>query len=459
VLNAALTIYQYKEQAEDYHLSKLGRKEEAVKSAINYELTRKTTFPVETKNLPFIFQEEIYQIADIHKLDINIYDLEGKLLKSSRSSFIKDSIPNIVSKSVINEMVRNYDHRVIDEKIEQDEELISSYTYITDNKFKPIGILNLQYYPDNTFQNKELKEFLSRLGVVYFIMLMIAIATAYLISSYITRSLQKISDKISQTRLTQRNEKIEVKNASEEIFNLINSYNNMVEILEESAKKLAKSEREHAWREMAKQVAHEIKNPLTPMRLSLQVFEQKFDANDPKISEKVRDFSKVMIQQIDLMSSIASAFSDFAKMPTPHKEELDIIDVIRTAVEIFTEPFIYFESDINKLLVEIDKNQLTRVITNLLNNALHAVNEVDDPSIIVKVFLVERQIRITVTDNGKGIDNEVKDKVFEPKFTTKSSGMGLGLPMVRNIIENYNGTISFTSEKNIGTTFEITLPK
>lgn len=458
LLNAGLTIYQYKEQAEDYHLSKLGRKEEAVQSAINYELSRKTTFAVETKNLPYIFQEEIYQIADIHKLDINIYDLEGRLLKSSRSSFVKDSMPNIVSKSIINEMARNYDHRFIDEKLEKDEELISSYTYITDNKFKPIGILNLQYYPDNTFQNKELKEFLTRLSAVYFVMLLIAIATAYLLSSYITSSLQKVSEKISQTRLTKRNTKIEVKNASEEISNLINSYNYMVDILEDSAEKLAKSEREHAWREMAKQVAHEIKNPLTPMRLSLQSFQQKFDPKDPKITEKVSDLIKVLIQQIDLMSSIASAFSDFAKMPTQQKEKFDFVEVVKHAVNVFTEDYIIFNSKVTTLMVEMDKNQLTRVVTNLVNNALHAVQDVKHPLIKITILVENSIVKIIVSDNGKGIEDELKDKVFEPKFTTKSSGMGLGLPMVKNIVENYKGTITFTSKINKGTIFEIIFP-
>lgn len=458
VLNALMTIYQYKEQAIDYHLSKLGRKEDAVKSAINYELTRKTTFSVETKNLPLIFKEEIYQIADIHKLDINIYDLEGKLLKSSRGSFVKDTIFNDISKEILREMARDYDHRVVDEKMQDNEALISSYTYISDNKFKPIGILNLQYYPDNTFQEKELKEFLSRLGAVYFMMLLIAIITAYFISSYITGPLQKVSDKISQTRLTKKNQKIIVENTSEEIGNLIHSYNLMVDALEDSADKLAKSEREHAWREMAKQVAHEIKNPLTPMRLSLQNFEQKFDPKDPKIQEKVRDFSVIMIQQIDLMSSIASAFSDFAKMPTQQKESLDLVEVIKHAVEIYSEPYISFQTDINYLEVELDKNQLTRIITNLLNNALYAVQEVENPAIFIHVSKGDRQIIITISDNGKGIEDTFKDKVFEPKFTTKTSGMGLGLPMVKNIVETYNGTISFTSSIHKGTTFIITLP-
>ena len=458
ILNAVLAIYQYKEQTIDYHLSKLGRKEEAVRSAINYELTRKTTFPVETKNLPFIFKDEIYQIADIHKLDISIYDLEGKLLKSSRGSFLRDSLPKDISKNILNLMLRNYDHRVIDEKVSDDEELISSYTYITDNKFKLIGILNLQYYPDNTFQDKELAEFLSRLGVFYVVMLLIAIVTAYFISSYITGPLQKMSDKISQTRLSKNNQKIIIENTSEEIGNLIQSYNLMVDALEVSADKLAKSEREHAWREMAKQVAHEIKNPLTPMRLSLQNFEQKFDPNDPNILDKVKDLSKIMIQQIDLMSSIASAFSDFAKMPTPQKEQLDIVEVIKHAVNIFSESYIHFESDINHLQVELDKNQLTRVITNLLNNALYAVQDIENPVIYVRISKIENTIVITISDNGKGIDEEVKDRVFEPKFTTKSSGMGLGLPMVKNIIETYNGTITFTSETNKGTTFIINLP-
>ncbi len=458
VLNAGLTIFQYREQSEDYHLSKLGRKEDAVKSAINYELTRKTYFPVETKNLPYIFQDEIYRIADIHKLDMSIYDLQGILLKSSMGGLIKDSIPKGISKTILKELAQTYDDRVIDEKVVGNDKLILSYTYITDNKFKPVGILNLQYYPDNTFQDKELAEFLSRLSAFYFIMLMIAIITAYFISNYITRSIKKVSDKINQIRLAKRNEKIIIENASEEISNLIQAYNSMVETLEESAEKLAKSEREFAWREMAKQVAHEIKNPLTPMRLSLQNFEQKFDPNDPKITEKVKEFSKMMIQQIDLMSSIASAFSDFAKMPAQHKEQLDLVDVVKHAVEIFTEPYIHFESDIQQLTVELDKNQITRVITNLLNNALYAVQETKNPEINIKIYLIENQIVISMADNGRGIDDAVKDKVFEPKFTTKSSGMGLGLPMVKNIIETYNGTISFTSALNKGTTFIITLP-
>jgi len=240
---------------------------------------------------------------------------------------------------------------------------------------------------------------------------------------------------------------------------LVNSFNEMVDELEESAVKLAKGEREQAWREMAKQVAHEIKNPLTPMRLTVQSFQRKFDPTDPKIHDKINEFSKTLIQQIDTMSSIASAFSNFAKMPTQNREELNVVEVVKYALDIFAEDYISYFSEKEVIKAELDKTQLIRIITNLVKNATQALDEVENKKIEVTVSDDEKNVIITVADNGKGILVEDKEKIFEPKFTTKSSGMGLGLGMVKNIVEAYNGSITFTSKHNKGTVFKIVIPK
>ena len=174
---------------------------------------------------------------------------------------------------------------------------------------------------------------------------------------------------------------------------------------------------------------------------------------------KVEEYSKTLIQQIDTMSSIASAFSNFAKMPAQKNEMLNIVEVIDLATEIFTEPYVKFVSTEKEIIAKFDRTQLIRVITNLVKNAIQALKEVEHPKILIDVYSEKSDVIITVTDNGCGITEEYKEKVFEPKFTTKSSGMGLGLPMIKKIIETYGGTIKFTSVKDKGTTFKVTFPK
>ena len=459
ILIATVTIFQYKEQNEEYHTSRLERKEENIKKSIHYELTRRTSWALETQNLPYIFKDKIYEISDIHNLEVNMYDLEGNLLISSYKSFEKDTVNQKIEPFILEQIQNNSSHRHVTKDQASNSNLQLSYTYITDHKFKPIGLLRLKYEKDNTAQNKDLKEFLYRLGVVYLFMFLLAIALAYFISSYVTRNIKTVSDKIKQTSFNKRNEKILLKNASNEIMTLVDSYNSMIDQLEDSAVKLAQGEREQAWREMAKQVAHEIKNPLTPMRLTVQSFERKFDPKDPKIKEKLSEYSKTLIHQIDVMSSIASAFSDFAKMPTQKSEKLNVVDVVKHALDIFTEDYISYFYEEEFIEAHLDKTQLIRIVTNLVKNATHAVNEIENKKIEVSIKSENKNIIITVADNGKGINEELKNKVFEPKFTTKSSGMGLGLPMVKNIVEAYNGELSFTSTINKGTVFKVVLPK
>ncbi|KRP30488.1 MAG: histidine kinase [Cryomorphaceae bacterium BACL22 MAG-120619-bin32] len=459
ILILGVTVYQYDEQTQDYNLQRFERKESTAIQIIDLELSNKTTYPVNSENLYKIFKERIYEISSINRLNISIFDLNGNLLVSSITNAFEENNIGPLSYNVLKDLAQNSNHRIVKTRVEDGNGYQSSYSYINDPKFKRIGIVEFQFTQDNSEIEYELREFISRLSLVYLLMLIIAIALAYFLSSYITKSIKSISDKMEQTQLNQRNEKILLHAVGSEIEILVDAYNNMIDQLEESAIKLAKSEREQAWREMAKQVAHEIKNPLTPMRLSVQSFERKFNPEDENIREKLSEYSKTLIQQIDVMSAIASAFSDFAKMPTQNKEEIEVISVIKLAIDIFNDESIQFHSEEKELFAFLDKTQLIRVLTNLVKNALQATEETENPEIIVDVSSESEFLKISVSDNGKGIANELKELIFEPKFTTKTSGMGLGLAMIKNIIEAYDGNISFTSEKNKGTTFTVILPK
>ena len=459
ILILVVTVYQYDEQTKDYNIQRFERKEVIAKKTIELELTNKTTHAVNTDNLSKIFQDRIYEISSINKLNITIYSLEGNLLKTSFGNAFEKIDTTPLTDYIVSELAQNSNHRILKNKEIDGTSYQTSYSYINGPKFKRIGILELQFTQDNSEIEAELKEFIYRLSLVYLLMFLLAISFAYFLSSYITRSIKTISDKMQHTRLNERNEKIILNKASSEIEILVDAYNNMIDQLEESATRLAKSEREQAWREMAKQVAHEIKNPLTPMRLSVQSFERKFNPEDENIKEKLKEYSQTLIQQIDVMSSIASAFSDFAKMPTQKKEKIEIISIVKLALDIFNEKAIKYQTNEKELYAFLDKTQLIRIVTNLVKNALQATENEENPFINVEIISKGSKIKIVVSDNGKGISEEVKDLIFEPKFTTKTSGMGLGLPMIKNIIEAYDGAISFTSNKGAGTVFTVILPK
>lgn len=458
ILIALVAAYQYSEETQDYHKQRLDRKEKNIKRHLDFVI-RETSWEVIPSNLPYIFKDEIYKIADIHGLKVNLYDLEGTLLISSKASLPQDLVETCIEAEILNKLSNTSGHKFVQIREEKGENFRSSYTYITDQKFKPLAILNLPYLENDDFLSKELNEFFERLGYTYILMLIVAIGLAYFISKYITRTLKTISDKMNQTRLEKRNQKIEIESTTEEISTLVNSYNSMIDELEESAVKLATSEREQAWREMAKQVAHEIKNPLTPMRLTVQSFQRKFNPEDPNIIIKLDEYSKTLIQQIDTMSSIASAFSNFAKMPAQKKETLNVVKIVDLALDIFNEEYIVFQSEKEEIIANFDRTQLIRVVTNLVKNGIQAIPEDKTPHIEVALIEDNGNVVITISDNGNGITEENKPRIFEPKFTTKSSGMGLGLAMVKNIIETYEGTITFVSEEGKGTTFTVTIPK
>jgi signal transduction histidine kinase len=458
LLLASISIVQFKNEAKEYHQERLERKENAIKEHINYVLST-TTYPLTTNNLSLIFKDKIHELAQIHSIEINIYSLDGKLLKSSKESFSVDKVSPPVPKYILKLVRSSIEKRYVDIKTIDGVKNRSSYSQIKDDKFKPLGILNLPYLEDDGFYENELNSFLIRLGQVYSFMLIVAFGLAYFLSTYITKSLKTISDKLSETSLNQKNEKIMLEASSKEINLLIKAYNAMVDELEVSAIKLAQGEREEAWREMAKQVAHEIKNPLTPMRLTVQSFQRKFDPNDADVKQKMKDYSDTLIQQIDTMNAVASAFSNFASMPAQQNETLNVVEVVELAMDIFNEEYLVFEKEAPEIISKIDRTQLIRIITNLVKNAIQSIPEQQEiKAISVSVKKELEHVLIVVKDNGIGIQPKDINRIFEPKFTTKSSGMGLGLGIIKNIIENYKGTITFETEYEKGTTFTVSLP-
>lgn len=459
VLISMVTIYQFKKEARNYHQDRLIRKENAVNEHFNFIL-QTTNIPVTTENLPLIFKDKIFELSTIHNIQINIYDLKGNLLITSKGNFIVDKINNeVISPNILKIIETTSTKRFIDLRIIDGITYRSTYNYVKDNQFKPLGILSMPIAEETSFYDAQVNSFLLLFAQIYVFVIILAIILAFILSSYITKTIQLISERIQKTNINRRNEKIKVESASYEIEALINSYNQMVDKLEESAEKLAQSQRELAWREMAKQVAHEIKNPLTPMKLTVQSFQRKFNPEDPAVNEKIKDFCDTMVQQIDTMSSVASAFSNFASMPAQQNTTLNIVKVVQLALDIFNEDFIRFESSEEEIIAVFDQSQIIRIINNLVKNAIEAIPNYEPfPRILVKVSRENQAVLISISDNGTGVSEALKDKIFEPKFTTKTSGMGLGLAMIKNMIESYGGTIRFETVLNKGTTFYVLLP-
>ncbi len=456
IILVTLTLIEYNDQSEYYHNDRLERKENQLILSLNYVI--ENSLFENSDIIKNISDSKIDEISIIQNIEFKLYDLDGNLLKNSDL----ESTADLVELKIPSYIIEKFKNKSIDRFVENNvnvKNYKAAYDILKDQNSKPIGILYITYYEFDFLNDDKLNSILYSLGFVLLNIIIISTFFAYFLSRYITKPLFQISNRLKLTKLSQTDNKIILKNPPKELAELVNSYNLMIDELEDSAVKLAKSERESAWREMAKQVAHEIKNPLTPMRLTIQSFQQNFNIENKNGNIKVDEFSKSLIQQIDVMSSIAGAFSDFAKMPEQRKELLNLNQLIETSLEIFDKKFINFSYDSNEVLANLDKSQLIRVLTNLVKNAIQSVPKERTP--IIDVYLSDSTTHaiIKISDNGSGIDEEIKLKIFEPRFTTKSSGMGLGLSIISNIIKSFGGTIEFETKMNIGTTFTITLPK
>ena len=453
VLISVITIPQFKTQSDKYHSKRLERKEAQIQRSIAY-FSKEAGEKINNEEFDSILAEKIYEVSDVQSVKFSIYGIDGKLINSTLP---KKEI-NTINSDLLNRILNQNDSKIIEITQMDDIQYRSSYSLIIDDNFNPLWILNLPYYDDDNLNSYELESFLIILGEVYFFLLILSIIISYFVSQYMTQAVSQIALKMKQTRLDKRNSKIKIKARSKEVKSLVESYNNMVEMLDKNVKELSKSNKEQAWRQMAKQVAHEIKNPLTPMKLSVQSFERNFDEKEDKNEEKVQEFTQTIIQQIDTMSSIASAFSNFSEMPIQQGDKTNIVKAIKLALEIFKDENITFKSDFDKIIINIDKPQIVRIMTNLIKNSIQACQNVSSPKISVTLKKKENVVEIRVKDNGQGIPKEIRPNIFEPNFTTKSSGMGLGLGMVKNLVNSYDGKIDFETKIQKGTTFKITFP-
>jgi two-component system nitrogen regulation sensor histidine kinase NtrY len=446
VFTGVITWYQYQEQSKDYHTDRLERKEQQVLKSLENELSS-TYLALTQNNLARIFNEPVYEISNIQDVDFSLYAIDGALIKSSLPDAPERMFGGLLRRVMDNE-------RFVVEEVNDGRSVMSSFFFLKDRQGEPVAIVNLPYFEDNTFNDFELREFLIRLSLVYVLILVLALALGYLVSIYISRPMNTIADRLAHTALD-TNEKIQLSSQSTELETLIKAYNGMVDALGDSARKLAQSERETAWKEMAKQVAHEIKNPLTPMRLSVQQFERSFAADDQERQAQLTEFTQGMLQQIDTLSAIASTFSDFAKMPEANKVLLNATEVVQWAVQLFSDQHLTLQAEAENISLKIDRNHLVQIVNNLVKNALEAIEGVTNGQVEVRLFNDQKTIVLEVKDNGKGMSDEVLSRMFEPRFTTKNSGMGLGLAVVKTLVEENGGTIDCQSTLNEGTLFTL----
>ncbi|MEZ7941200.1 MAG: ATP-binding protein [Flavobacteriales bacterium] len=446
----------FKSRNEAYHSSRLERKEKAIQASMDYFL--KQQGEVNTDSIPIIFSDKICELADVHNLDLNLYDLSGKLLISSNPNiFTEKGIPQKVSTSILQKLTDG-DVRIVLEKGKDNDEFYLAYWHFSDLEGRPLAVTNIPYFDIQNENRQEIENFLIDLILIYVGLFIAASILALLLSNYITQSLQRIGDKMKGVDLGKTNTPLEWE-TNDEIGSLVTEYNRMLKEAEKSAIATARSERESAWREMAKQVAHEIKNPLTPMKLRIQYLQRAMDDKDPDWEDKFKNTAVSLINQIDTLTNIANEFSNFAQMPKAKEQNIELSAVIEDAIQIFS-----LESDVEMTFttqtehtnITADKDQILRVFNNLLKNAIQAipVDRKGEISIYLKEY--NGMVKVEIQDNGSGVPEEIQENIFIPNFTTKSKGMGLGLAMVKNIIENHGGEIWFKTKKDEGTTFYLT---
>ncbi|MCD6017535.1 MAG: zraS 4 [Bacteroidetes bacterium] len=400
------------------------------------------------------------RLAQLFGSDISLFNKRGVLYSTSQPAIYEQGL---VSKFMNPAAYMTFKRGIHANYIQKENigtlKYLSAYIPFYSKNDRLLGYINLPYFARQKDLEKELTAYLTTLINIYTILFAITTLIALLVSNLLTKPLRIIKQQISNIQFGKFNEALQWK-SNDEIGNLVAEYNNMLIKLEKSSELLAQSERESAWREMAKQVAHEIKNPLTPMKLNIQHLQRVAETHPEDINERVKKVSQMLIEQIDTLSHIATEFSNFAKLPNANLEIVNLFDVLQNVTHLFqqnTECEIALEAT-EPLWVMADKEQCLRIFTNLLKNAEQSIPENRKGKIEILAFSDETTVTVKVKDNGIGITDDVRLKLFTPNFTTKSTGTGLGLAMVKNSVISFNGTISFETTLNYGTIFTIVFP-
>ncbi|MBI1221572.1 MAG: GHKL domain-containing protein [Bacteroidetes bacterium] len=400
------------------------------------------------------------QLAEFYNTDINLFSLNGKLLASTQmrifqSGVLLDRINPLAFAKIAHEARSQH---IQTERVGK-LEYLASYVPIFDGNHKLIAFMNVPFFSNEKELKMELTSFLENFINIYVFFFILAGIIAFLISQRITLPLTLIQSKLASTRLGNRNERLEWRQ-QDEIGQLVRQYNFMVDQMEKSAEILAKSEREDAWKEMAKQIAHEIKNPLTPMKLSVQHLQRAWVNKNDNLGQTFKRVTAVLIDQIDSLSLLATEFSSFAQMPTAKEEEFELSDVLTSVVELyFNSPDvdIHFSAEKERMFMVADKNQISRAFHNILKNAIQAIPENRRGRIEISLTKEGKEAMIRIADNGNGMPIDIASRIFTPSFSTKNSGMGLGLAITKQIIETSGGRIAFDTWEGKGTVFYIHL--
>jgi two-component system, NtrC family, nitrogen regulation sensor histidine kinase NtrY len=403
----------------------------------------------------------VNEVADIHNVDVNVYDTQGNLLVTSDEEVYKKGI--LSSKM---HPLAYYHLNRMREVLRVQEEAVSSlhylsiYNVVRDKNGNVVNYLNIPYFSSQLDLKQEISNFLVALINLNAFIFLVAGVIAVFITNKITQSFSLISNKMKAIQLGRTNEEIEW-SRNDEIGELVRQYNKMVHQLEQSAQALAKSEREGAWREMARQVAHEIKNPLTPMKLSIQYLQKAIYNNQSNVKELTSNVANTLIEQIDHLSKIAADFAQFANIDNRKIELIDLHQVVGALVDLYLSnpnvKVIWNKVD-GSIIMKADKTHMNRLFTNLLANAVDACENKEFCMIAIDETREEDTILIRIRDNGEGIPESMRSKIFTPNFTTKSSGTGLGLAMCKTIVEQAQGSIWFETKEGEGTTFFVQLP-
>lgn len=408
---------------------------------------------------------ELYlkKFSKVFFTDINLYGLDGDLMASSRPLvFSRGLLSERMHTKAYQELAIDQESRYIHDELIGEMEYLSAYVPFVNSKKEVLAYLNLPYFAKQSELEDELSRFLVTVVNILVLLFVLSLLVALLVSNWITRPLQLLKENLATMRLDRRNEPITYQ-GSDEIASLVNAYNTKVSELQSNAELLAKSERESAWREMAKQVAHEIKNPLTPMKLSIQYLQKSKAEDSEDWEERFTRSTDMLIEQIDSLSNIATAFSDFAKMPKAISEHFKVGELVAQVADLFSEePSAEIELSLavdEEAELFADRDQIGRMLTNLIKNAVQSIPSERQGKVIVSLIDKGGQYILEVMDNGTGIPEEMKEKIFVPNFTTKTTGTGLGLAMCQNIVEQAKGKIWFTTELDKGTSFYVSLPK
>ncbi|HBZ34446.1 MAG TPA: hypothetical protein DEO38_05025 [Bacteroidales bacterium] len=390
--------------------------------------------------------------------DIHVYDIFGRLIGSSQPDLFANHIigHNMAPKPYFADKPTC----LMSEKISE-LSYLSAYTEFYNGDYELIGYIAVPLFISSDEVNDAVDSLLSRLLPIYLAIAVLSVLLVFWLSRQLIRPLKLVSDKMRDFAIGHKNEKIDYAD-KDEFGQLIGYYNNMVDQLESSLKQLKQAERQEAWRTMARQVAHEIKNPLTPMRLTIQQMQRLKDIDPERFSQYFDQSSPLLIEQIDNLSHIATSFSDFAKMPEPDITTVDVAQKLFAVVNLFKanirEIPINYLGQQQGVIVTTDTEQITQVLNNLLKNALQALAAQPDPEITVTLTTAKNWAIINVIDNGIGVPEDIRDKIFVPNFTTKSTGSGLGLAISKHIVEASGGKIYFHCDGN-KTTFTIELPR